>query len=130
MKPDLDELRRLEKAATPGEWTVTRKVCGTEILPNPGTTYMTEVRGPRMTSVWGFGHYPHSHDESWVDPNVLLIARLRNAAPWLLARLEKLERVERAAEAVMILGPSDEDRQFSPKWTEMRAALDAAKDPA
>ena len=69
--PDLDELERLERMAEPTPWTVVLRE--TEAL----------VR------------YPSREDVSVLDTaNAALIAALRNAAPWLIARARRAEELE------------------------------------
>ena len=82
---DLDELERLEKAATPGPW-----FAGTEdpddvvIWHGPNRDWFTNIADPKKGCV----AFDFAGDEK---ANAELIAALRNAAPALIARVRELE---------------------------------------
>lgn len=73
-RPDLDELDALEKAATPGPWTV----CRHPTASNPRVLVANEVE-QKIVTEW---KYDGATDHA-------LIAALRNAAPELIAELRE-----------------------------------------
>lgn len=81
MKQLIERLRKLEAAATPGEWLPFRAEYWN------GAQYAYQGAGPRQ---WG--------EPGTANADAQLIAEMRNALPQLLDRLEKLEAVTEAAE--------------------------------
>lgn len=83
MRPNLEELRRLHEAATPGPWM-------TEYPRLPGGVYSDDATGSIVarTSGKGFEYAPRP-DAEW-QANADIIAAARNAIPWLLDEIARL----------------------------------------
>lgn len=88
--PDLARLETLERAATPGKWTISWSVFGDTVSP----------KYKRL------GGAPDEHGWRTITADLLLdrdaefLVALRNAAPWLLAQAREAERLRLANETL------------------------------
>lgn len=141
MKYSLDDLERLEKAATPGPWKWHRHYY-TDIGDDPPDEWTHEsLAGPEfdpegypyknrvMDDGSANGEYSVKiHSES---PDGKFIAAARNALPELIARMRKLEAAVAAARkliAVSDIRCGDRGKNIFEAWLTAKDALD--KEPA
>ncbi|MEK9810300.1 MAG: hypothetical protein VW362_07610 [Candidatus Nanopelagicales bacterium] len=103
-KPDLDDLRRLEREATPGPWRVGH--CDDEACMSVVLVHTGEPPEGRSAYEWAFEHHAQvvaltlyqlprvvDHGTKKWDENAALIAAARNALPYLLDQAEEAERL-------------------------------------
>lgn len=113
----LDELRRLEQAATPGVWSVSHSIGAPEVV----------TRERRVAKVL----YHGGSEDRLPEKNAALIAAARNALPALLrvagiaAELyDALQRYEQDVDD----SPTDDHRQMMKRAAQALAALEAPRE--
>lgn len=87
---DVEKLRELERRATPGKWK-------TDLW-----SIKTEFGGDVIAIEWG---YYDDADLTMDDADAALIVALRNAAPEIIEKLARIEKLERVAEAARFMYP-------------------------
>lgn len=110
---DLDELEALLAKATPGEWHLCQHLKGVEEDAGCSCGYRGVVFGPEKDgfAVFQPGHDPSPTGEEFTEPqrypreteitNSQFIVALHNAAPDLIAKARRVERLEAILRAII-----------------------------